>query len=556
MRSVLWFPIYSEFAADEPRWWCVAAAHSYVGVTAHFVSPEFKLQALCLGVLPDNDSHTGDQVASDLVEVLESVQFAGRVRSITTDNGANFKKAVHLFLERTQGGDGYLHHHVACYAHTLQLAVEDSVKACPPIRDALIQMKGLASLLKTSPQYQRRVEKLALEQGLGTTKVSCYVETRWNSWLKVVTSVLLLKEPLLKLRAEEDAIFQERLAKYNRQVAGGPRGRGRPMKVPEPPKLLQLLPERPSASWLLLEQMEMLLKEPAAVTTVAEGELYPSLSVSTVLLRRLERVVLAAPVLGTESVQGIASASDDIPAEMAPVSELRRTLQSALVRRFTPLNDAALVAVCVDPRQRWRLDCAGSAPSGATAVFDAAERDRAYQVLQQCVLEELRRSRTVECREAAISSSVAEVRAENARQHKRGHDGGVLPPMHHMQSLDDDYQLYQRMDGREQETLEEAAQNIVLQWRSGRVKVDMSGDVLQYWQERASSDRELAAVALRYSSIPATSAPSERIFSSAKIVSSGRRSRTSASRVQSLIRLRQNRRLQNSLQSLQQPPSV
>ncbi len=62
-----------------------------------------------------------------------------------------------------------------------------------------------------------------------------------------------------------------------------------------------------------------------------------------------------------------------------------------------------------------------------------------------------------------------------------------------------------------------------------------SGDVLQWWQDRKGSYSNLATVALRYLHIPATSVPSERVFSSAGEVINKKRATLSPDNAEVLI---------------------
>ncbi len=69
--------------------------------------------------------------------------------------------------------------------------------------------------------------------------------------------------------------------------------------------------------------------------------------------------------------------------------------------------------------------------------------------------------------------------------------------------------------------------------------------VLTWWKGMRKLHAEVAAVALRYIIIPATSAPSERLFSTAGRVCGGNRARMATQRVEDIVRMHENSRRGN-----------
>lgn len=78
-------------------------------------------------------------------------------------------------------------------------------------------------------------------------------------------------------------------------------------------------------------------------------------------------------------------------------------------------------------------------------------------------------------------------------------------------------------------------------------RLDRGADPLQWWRENESRFPVLAFLAKRYLCIPASSAPSERLFSKLNIVVSKRRARLSAERSEQLTFLETNFHLLKSL---------
>ncbi len=82
--------------------------------TVHFLTKDFELKIRCLGVVYFPESHTSENIAHGLRDVLASwnLQEENQV-SITTDNGANVVKATEL--------NNWVR--LQCFGHRLHLAI-------------------------------------------------------------------------------------------------------------------------------------------------------------------------------------------------------------------------------------------------------------------------------------------------------------------------------------------------------------------------------------------------------------------------------------------------
>ncbi|XP_077359877.1 E3 SUMO-protein ligase ZBED1-like [Festucalex cinctus] len=89
-----------------------------------------------------------------------------------------------------------------------------------------------------------------------------------------------------------------------------------------------------------------------------------------------------------------------------------------------------------------------------------------------------------------------------------------------------------------QKTIRERAKEEITKYR-GRDGLDVNGDVLQWWKEQVDLPL-LLKLARSYLSIPATSVPSERVFSTAGDIITAERSRLLPEHVDQLIFLKKN----------------
>ena len=113
-----------------------------MGMTIHFIDPNFYLCSYLLDVKELLDNHTGENIAQHLSETMNDWHLSSaKLSGVTTDNGSNILKAVDI-----------LHwYHVPCFSHTLQLAVQVAMKLLT-ISRALAHCKRLVNHFHHSVQ--------------------------------------------------------------------------------------------------------------------------------------------------------------------------------------------------------------------------------------------------------------------------------------------------------------------------------------------------------------------------------------------------------------------
>ncbi|GFS09415.1 zinc finger BED domain-containing protein 4 [Elysia marginata] len=80
-------------------------------------------------------SHTGEKFAAELRGVFKTWGIEGKVTTIRTDNAANVKNAVERLKIR----------HQACFPHTLNLAVKESIRRTPDVFEAKNKVKSIVT---------------------------------------------------------------------------------------------------------------------------------------------------------------------------------------------------------------------------------------------------------------------------------------------------------------------------------------------------------------------------------------------------------------------------
>lgn len=103
-----------EYFASTTDLWSSRTTEPYLSFTVHFLSSDFELKTRCLETVYFPESHTGENIAQGLREVLASWDLPEqRQVCITTDNGANVVKATQL--------NNWVR--LQCFGHRLHLAI-------------------------------------------------------------------------------------------------------------------------------------------------------------------------------------------------------------------------------------------------------------------------------------------------------------------------------------------------------------------------------------------------------------------------------------------------
>ncbi|CAI5660274.1 zinc finger BED domain-containing protein 1-like [Oreochromis niloticus] len=99
--------------------WSSRTTEPYMSFTVHFLTEDFELKTLCLETVYFPDSHTSENIAHVVRDVLASWDLReDRQVCITTDNGANVVRATEL--------NNWVR--LQCFGHRLHLAIENSIK--------------------------------------------------------------------------------------------------------------------------------------------------------------------------------------------------------------------------------------------------------------------------------------------------------------------------------------------------------------------------------------------------------------------------------------------
>ncbi|MBN3297773.1 ZBED1 protein, partial [Amia calva] len=146
-----------DFYGSTPDLLSSRATEPYMSFTVHFLTEDFELKRHCLGVVYFPESHTSENIAHGLWEVLTSLNLKEENQvCITTDNGANVVKATEL--------NNWVR--LQCFGHRLHLAIENAVKGDERISRAVGLCKKLVGHFSHSWKEKMALKKTQKEHNL------------------------------------------------------------------------------------------------------------------------------------------------------------------------------------------------------------------------------------------------------------------------------------------------------------------------------------------------------------------------------------------------------
>ena len=151
--------------------WTSLTTESYVTVTCHYVGDDWDLKTAVLETRSSDERHTAENIAAHLRAVTEEWGVQDKVVACVHDNARNMVLANQQLLQWES---------VPCFAHTLQLAINDGFKNVNNNRVVAACSKLISHFHHSTVASNALKIKQAL-QNLPTHKLIQYCRTRWNS---------------------------------------------------------------------------------------------------------------------------------------------------------------------------------------------------------------------------------------------------------------------------------------------------------------------------------------------------------------------------------------
>ena len=166
--------------------WTSNQTLGYITVTCHFINEAWELCSRVLDTLNVDKDHTAVNLSEELQKIAEEWGIDGKVCCIVTDNARNIVAAVNLLGWR----------HLPCFAHTLNLIVQDSVQGDSEVSRLQQKCKDIVTFFHRSSKATEKLLSLPSQTDTDTKhlKLKQDVETRWNSTFYMMQQIIQLNE--------------------------------------------------------------------------------------------------------------------------------------------------------------------------------------------------------------------------------------------------------------------------------------------------------------------------------------------------------------------------
>ncbi|GFR84459.1 zinc finger BED domain-containing protein 4 [Elysia marginata] len=394
--------------------WTSRRTQAFITVTAHFVSNDWKLHSVVLATVRMTESHTAVNIKDELEAVIHDWGLQEKVFAIVTDNASNMVAAVNLLKVR----------HVPCYAHTLNLVVNDTLKELPHLSALRKKVRGIVSHFHSSVKSSEELEQAQRQQGADPLKLIIEVDTRWNSTFYMFERYLKLHKEVttaLCLVGKKDMCLEE-------------------------------------VDMVHMKEAVDALQPFAMATTEMSGEKFTTLSFVVPMVQMLHECLC----------------------EFSSTNPVSSQLQAQLRKRF-PSPETAFIwaaATYMDPRFMRH---------GFTDAGNAKEVEEKLKKRMGPTQEEADRQQTAEKTASPVCSTSG---------------------------------LWSKYDAKVKTILATSTKSSVqpdmeLRRFKEEQPIPRHEDPLQWWQSFSQSSPRMGKLARKYLSCPATSVPSERLFSKA-----------------------------------------
>lgn len=249
--------------------WTSISNDNYGALTLHFIDDDFKLRAFILSFEKHVGGCSGEELQQQLYDALSSFPLPfNNLSAIVTDSAANMNR----YGESIMRDHPALHHHY-CVDHVLHLTALKCFST-DSFLDSLKALKSLVTFINSSPQSNDKLfeAQKRVNPSRKPLKLLTDVKTRWWS-----THVMI--ERAVRLRPALETMF--RLERLSRQQSG----------KATPSKLEQL--ELTDCHFRSLQFLDQVLSPFREAQRALEGDKYVNLSLVVLILKKLYQALTA-----------------------------------------------------------------------------------------------------------------------------------------------------------------------------------------------------------------------------------------------------------------------
>jgi hypothetical protein len=156
--------------------WTSLSIESYLAVTCHYINNDFKLETLTLQAARFPESHTAENIATELERIISDWGLKDKVLCVAADSAANVKSASDR---------------IPCFAHTINLIVKRGLNHVSDLRG---KCRKIVGYFKSSTTGKEKRTSMQLTLGKPIQKLTQEVDTMWNSTYAMFSRLVEQKE--------------------------------------------------------------------------------------------------------------------------------------------------------------------------------------------------------------------------------------------------------------------------------------------------------------------------------------------------------------------------
>lgn len=148
--------------------WTSTNNEGYICVSVHFLNKNFELRSLLLECVKYFERHTSNNLAKELLRVMDEWQLKQQTVAIVSDNAANIKSAIEITGKP----------HIPCFAHSINLVIQ---KGLFEISATHSKVKRIVKYFKKSTLATEKLLLTEKQMDFPQLKFKQDMPTRWNS---------------------------------------------------------------------------------------------------------------------------------------------------------------------------------------------------------------------------------------------------------------------------------------------------------------------------------------------------------------------------------------
>jgi hypothetical protein len=187
-------------------WTSTINREAFLGLTIHYIDNDWKLQNFLLDIIPFTVSHTGTNIAHEIIRVLDEFNISNKIIALTTDNESAMLvcgKEIASALDLEFSSMAFSHYR--CAAHVLNLGVKKGLKL---VDDPINKVRKMMKTIKNSTRLCDSLRLLCNLKKIKYLKPILDCDTRWNSTFYMLRRLEEI-EPALALFSADNRIIGE-----------------------------------------------------------------------------------------------------------------------------------------------------------------------------------------------------------------------------------------------------------------------------------------------------------------------------------------------------------